>query len=238
MSFLTTAVVSGVLSRLLSWKVIVLLYLPLIILFWIVSGDQEKQIQSKGTMKVTIDQETKLPIIDISTNNPLGDQSFHAAVFDKDFLIKGVETTVIVTKKNLEKNARNRDDYEVYFYSDILNSNCLPELKKSVDKLLSEEIPIQDLVMKVCGKAVYPYQVNKPSNQIVRNESIDNFCSSSQPCASCVIIAGEDAAKGSCEPVNNVFHDWSRYIKNGDHEQLIFDVRPAKKLGYMSYVPR
>lgn len=238
MSMLSTAIFWGVLARLLTWKGIVLLSIPLLIIFWATWGDQEEQIKSKGVMSIAIDSETKLPIIDISVNNPIGDQSFHAAVYDKDFLIKGVQTTIVVTQKNPEKNARNRDDFEIYFYSDILNTNCLSNLKNAIQDITAEGASVEDLVVKTCGKSVFPHKFHIPSKQIANYETIKNICSGEQPCGSCLIISGEESMKGNCELEKAIFHDFSRSIKSGNSEQIILDVRPIKKLSYMSYVPR
>jgi hypothetical protein len=236
MSLSSNPLFLGYIGRFFSWKIIVIVYIPLLAILWFSVGEQSKKMESQGIMNVSVDPESKLPLIDLSVDNPLKVQSFHAAVLEKEFTIKGVQTTVALTQLNPTKTLQNKEDYEILFYSDILNVQCLTKLQEVIGRAPNEGVKIDDLVQSACGKPVFPLTSSKPISQVANLDDIQNFCKE-EPCGPCLVVQGQQSINGQCEVQKTSFLDKSRYIKTGDTERFDFSYKPLKKLSYMKYAP-
>lgn len=202
------------------------------------SEDKDAFMKAKGISDVSVDTESKLPIVDLRKQNLLGEQSFHAAIQDKEFLVQGVETTIFLTQKNPEKTLANKEDYVLVSYSDILNIDCLKELKKKIDASDAGIINLKELVVSTCGSKVYPISGSTSAKKIYDSSDISDLCSGAYSCAPCVITSSSEVDVNQCKENKITFIDKSQVMETQGKKWVAINYQPAQKLPYMKYPPR
>ena len=205
---------------------------------WTGESENKELLESKGVMNVEIDPQTKLPMVDLVKGNTLRDQSFHAAIIDKEFLVKGVEISVAITKENKEKNITNKEDFYTLIYSDIVNPECLTKLQSALDDSDIGSLDIKEFVVSICGNIVKPLTDSKPAKEVANVESIQDLCKSVVPCAPCLIVKSGQVPVGQCESKSISFRDKSSVLSNSSGKWVNVEFKPTKKLSYMKYDPQ
>lgn len=222
--------------KMLTWIVGIIAAIVMWSIF-IDEGEKDDLMQSKGLAEVVIDRETKLPILDLSKANQFGQQSFHAAIQGKEFLVRGVETTILFSKTN-PKKIFPKEDYLVVHYSDILSKSCLDDLAKKMSEVKPETLDIEEIVKSTCGENAYSIDSEIPANNIKTQDDIRKLCSSEIKCASCLIISGLDKPIGECDEKKHLFMDDSKAITNSGHMWITLGFQPVNQLSFMRYPPQ
>jgi hypothetical protein len=200
-------------------------------------GEKDDLMKSKGLAEVAIDRETKLPILDLSNSNQLGQQSFHAAIQGKEFLVSGVETTILFSKTN-PKTIFPKEDYLVVHYSDILSKTCLDDLAKKMSQSKLETLDVEEIVKSTCGENVYSIDSKIPANNIQTQDDVKKLCSSEINCASCLVMSGIDKPIGQCDVKKYLFNDDSKALTNSGSMWISIGYQPVNQLSFMRYPPQ
>lgn len=223
-----------------------ILIILLIIGIWVLVLDKSEDadyVETIPKMSLQKDPKTDLLIYDTKKDKDFGSDSFHAAVINNNFLVRGVPTTIVLHRPNTNPTIASKGANSILLYSDILNPACLDKLSAAIQFNDFGEFDaytdnkVFEFIKPYCGEGIFKSYSGTSSDQIPEIENLTDVCSEYGPCAPCVIILGFEKT-GLCNADDFKFKDETFISKTpglADSRRFLKKITPVTNLGYLKF---
>lgn len=199
---------------------------------WGGMGEDEEFLEQQPKMALTTHPERKLPIVDLDSNGPLGKKEFHTAVLGKQFLVKGVELTLVKGEENKRRMSYDPQAYKYNFYSAVVSSDCVGKIQAMLGQDSGGQNSLSEIVRMECPGSQGKFAASYGSDDPLTEDSLKKVCAEGSRCAPCIIIANTTTRLGECTAREITFIDESNVITTQGQKSINVQYRLSDKLSY------
>lgn len=213
----------------ISWLIAILAGIVIWAIF-VGNEEDDKFLQTQAKAELNIHAGKNLAYVDLDKDDLIGKQEFHIAVLGKQFIVKGLELTLVRGIENTRRTSFDNKPYKYFLSSAVVNPTCLEKIKASLPSQSKESL--SEILRKECSQSLSPFHSEFPSDEPLTEDAIRKACKEGAKCSNCIFIVNEDRSFGQCNPREIVYFDQSNVMTTQGKKSVNIQYRDFDKLAY------